>query len=136
MSKQVVSRREAMKCGGRTAAGVAATTMITLPAVADAYPDAELIALGREYDQAWAEEAELAARGLEDLGRFERVSERIVDLENRITEVPAYSLHGLEVKARMASRLANLNPAEPYSDTRAWLSLVTDIERLATGGAS
>jgi hypothetical protein len=116
-------------------AAVAATTAVPVVALADPNPDAELLRLGREHDEAYARSMRVGAGpdGL-DNDDIEEISDALWDVEHAIHRIPAQALAGLAVKARLASVYFEPEPADPLM-MGIFKSLVEDILRMANVAA-
>lgn len=109
-------------------AGLATSAVLTAPTLAgELHPDAELVALGREFDAAWAAEQEAFAS--RDEVREDAAYEATRDVVNRIEAVVAASVAGLIVKARACSWCHDGEPFTPESFNQ---EASTDL-RLAAG---
>jgi hypothetical protein len=91
------------------AAGVALAPVAGLPAIAKAIPasatcvDAELLALGRELDIAYADETAVSQRVDDGIAPFDEVDTAVARtsaIVGKIIEIKAQTLEGLLVKAR------------------------------------
>jgi hypothetical protein len=106
----------------RAVAGIAigAATLASAPGQ---HPDAELIDLGRQFEE--------VAAAL-DGDNAEAELDRLAVIEPTIVAMPATTLEGIRVKARAAcwALSGDLNPNGPTTDVRMALSIVRDLIRL------
>jgi hypothetical protein len=125
-----LSRRSLLAISAAAAAGTAAAA--SLPALAQANSDAELLRLDREHDAAYAR----ALRGSEGLTEegYNEVCEAMCDVEHAIHRIPAQALAGLAVKARVASVYFDPDCGDPLM-MGIVTSLVEDILRMADATA-
>jgi hypothetical protein len=125
-----LSRRSLLAISAAAAAGTAAAA--SLPALAQANSDAELLRLDREHDSAYAR----ALRGSEGLTEegYNEVCEAMCDVEHAIHRIPAQALAGLAVKARVASVYFDPDCGDPLM-MGIVTSLVEDILRMADATA-
>lgn len=104
------------------------------------YPDAELLALGVEFERLWT--AELAAKPVgdqydSDWSEWDRAYERTQKVARRIQKLPARTHEGMRVKARgiLWCHSRNFEGFEAEAtDLRLAEQIVRDL--LAMGGAS
>jgi hypothetical protein len=132
--------RRALFVGGAAAiiAGSVAGT-----AAASTHPDAELIALGREFEAKWARERELykpeviahslAAEQASDEAYFATAA-----AVERIEKLPAHTMEGLRIKARAVSwchggEYVSMGGSKyPTTDIRLDQDIIEDILRMTT----
>jgi hypothetical protein len=69
--------------------------------------DAELLALGRQFDAALAKLLSLQMRGADAIGRVEAFLARMEPIERAILAIPADSMPGVAVKARVAAHVVS-----------------------------
>jgi hypothetical protein len=135
-----VSRRSILTAASATLAGTALAAAAPLSfakasasaAVSEINPDAELLRLDKEHDIAWARaNGPLGERGEDE---FEEQCELARDLEFAIHDIPAQTIAGLAVKARLAAEY--VTPI--YPDYRLLddilMSLIEDLLRLGNVG--
>ncbi len=124
-----LSRRALLAISAAAAAGTA--TAATLPTLAEANPDAELLRLDQEHDVAFARAlAYGASTDRWDDKEFNEICGAYTALEFAIHHTPAQTLAGLAVKARIAAEYAApANLEEPLLDD-IFDSLILDILRL------
>jgi hypothetical protein len=116
----------------KTVADVAGTAPATIPAVADTELDAELLRLDREHDVAFARSLStgVGPDGLDD-DDCEEICEALNDLELAIRSIPAQTLAGVAVKARIAAEyVVPADPKQPILDDIV-NSLIEDVLRIA-----
>jgi signal transduction histidine kinase len=135
-----VSRRSILTAASATLAGTALAAAAPLSlakasasaAVLEINPDAELLRLDREHDIAWARAN--GHHGEWDEDEFEEQSDLARDLEFAIHDIPAQTIAGLAVKARLAAEY--VTPI--YPDCRILddilTSLIEDLLRLGSVG--
>jgi hypothetical protein len=117
---------------GDSVAVLDCATAVAVPTVlADTNPDAELLRLDREHDEIYARSLAVGAGpdGLDD-DNCEEICETMNDIEFAIHRLPAQSLAGLAVKARLASVYFEPDSGDPLM-TGIFTSLVEDILRMA-----
>lgn len=88
----------------------------TTPANGEAMPataDADLIRLGAELEAAWAVQDEAERADGDEGASFDRAYEACRTISERIIEVPAATLDGMRVKARV---VAWCHSGEPFAD--------------------
>ena len=124
------------------------------PAAAQADPDAMLVRLGRELEEAWTHEREVfstafaAGRGLsadEQDALIDAACDKTSAIVGQIERTPARALKGLQVKARaiqwaysgQSGRDTKIEPEEfgETTDMRLAASIVNDLNRLVFAGA-
>lgn len=116
MRKEKLSRRAALS-GGLALAPAAA--MAAVPTI-DTDRDAELIALGREFDVARAIEQSLD----DEDDAFIKAQDHTVDMADKIAALPAYTFPGLQAKGRA---LHWLNTQEDAQTSRLYEDLVSSL---------
>jgi hypothetical protein len=135
MQTKKLGRREVLQSG---AAGVAALTLATIPAVANPgarTEDAELVELGTQLQRLWDIERPLwaAYSATEDEAYCKRgaeVQEAIWPIVDRITALSAVTLAGLKAKALALNWITyGEPPGDPDQDLA--LSIARDIEAIA-----
>ena len=149
MSK--ITRRETLARGGQVVA--AAAVLSTLPSIAQAQEDAELLALWRQHQERFAhttrlvkEEDRLAVTGpkteyAKAWGRTKRGWSEVDEIERQIAAIPANTFAGLAVKLRIGTdnqpfRLyPDFQEDQLSADELNLMAALADAERLA-GGAS
>ncbi len=124
-----LSRRSLLAISAAALAGTAAAG--TLPAIAEANPDAELLRLDREHDVAYARALALDVR-TDNLTQEEadQICDASANLEFAIQDIPAQTWAGVAVKARIATEYVERCCRESALDD-ILPSLIDDILRLA-----
>jgi hypothetical protein len=120
------------------AAAVAATPLATLPALTAAHPDAELLALGREM-----EEAQQVVRALDERCRadaldlpeeFAAACDDRRAVSEEILATHAKTVDGLRVKVTAIEYVSGFPDEAGEVEPDEWRSLADDIRRLAGKG--
>ena len=123
-----VTRREAMKRGGKAVAAAAALT--TIPSIVGAKEDAEILRAESEVMRLMDE----INAGLHspDGDIAEEVWDRRCDLVDAIADTPAHGLEGVAVKLRMAAfQIDVLAGASDMTEHSCVLTALETVERLA-----
>ena len=125
-----VSRRSILSAASAALAG-ATLTVVSLPALAQTNPDAELLRLDREHDVAYPRALALDVR-TDNLTQEEadQICDASVNLEFAIQDIPAQTWAGVAVKARIATEYVGRCSREGAVDN-ILPSLIDDILRLA-----
>jgi hypothetical protein len=125
-----VSRRSILSAASTALAG-ATLTAVSLPALAQTNPDAELLRLDREHDVAYARALALDVR-TDNLTQDEadKICDASAHLEFAIQDIPAQTWAGVAVKARIATEYVERCCREGALDD-ILPSLIDDILRLA-----
>ena len=115
-----ITRRKALGLLGAGAGAAAAT--VAVPAVADT-ADAELLALGMEFEAAWAREVALFASFGDDLTEaqgvaLDRAYGAVGAVVDQIERMSARTLDGLKVKARAIQWCYHDDPVDLVVDRR------------------
>ncbi len=129
--ESLVSRRSLLIAASGTIAGTVIATIPAAAALADTELDTELLRLDREHDEVYVRSLRVDSGpdGL-DNDDIEEISDALWDVEHAIHRIPAQTLAGLAVKARLASVYFDPNPADPL-EMGILTSLVEDILRMA-----
>ena len=124
MSK--LTRRETLAGGGKVIA--AAAVLVTLPSIADAKEDAEILRAEAEVMRLMGE----INAGLHspDGNVSEEAQKRESALENAVADTPAKSLDGVAAKLRLAAHWIEEENKDQVED-RCTLSALEAVERLA-----
>lgn len=120
-----VSRRRLLAGAG----AAVAVTAIAAPALATPHPDADLLALGREFDLAMAAERLIPPDADDD--EINAATERGGVITRAILALPAKTLDGLRIKARAVEWCACEIPGPDYfgdtTDCQLAASIVRDL---------